>query len=94
MGKGKPRHHPEKRANQKGWWCQGCEEIDGKLYCEGGYGDTEICKGNPHNCIKTFYHAAASLSDKQKMNGEIPHHMQRIKKTQRKEIMIKNECNA
>ena len=25
----------------------------------------KICKGNPHNCVKTKYHRAASRSDKQ-----------------------------
>ncbi len=71
MGKGKPRHNPDKLQNKKGRWCGACEEIDGKLNCNYGE-DTSICKGNPHNCIKTLYHTVASLSDKQKENGVIP----------------------
>lgn len=29
-------------------------------------GDADVCKGNPHNCVKTKYHRMASMSDKQK----------------------------
>ena len=59
MGKGKPRHHPEKPQNHYGGdgWCDACDESsDGKLYCE-YLGDTvtEICHGNRHNCCKVRY---------------------------------------
>lgn len=66
MGKGKSRLFPDKRQNKKGFWCGACDEINGKLHCEYGE-DASICKGNPHNCIKTLYHHQATLSDKQKI---------------------------
>ena len=38
----------------------------GIFYCEQGHvRDAYICKGNPHNCVKTKYHRAASRSNKQ-----------------------------
>jgi O-succinylbenzoate synthase len=64
---GKPRHDPDKKQNKYGFWCQCAEEHDdGTITCEGNYGDTSICKGNPHNCVKTKYHRLASRSDRQK----------------------------
>lgn len=67
MGKGKPRRDPDKRQNRRGDWCQWCEELPGGgLTCEGGRGDANVCKGNRHNCVKTAYRRAASMSDKQK----------------------------
>lgn len=58
MGKGKPRHNPDKKQNKKGNWCDCCEEIYGHLNCEAGapcHIVEEVCKGNPHNCCKVTY---------------------------------------
>ena len=51
MGKGKPRHNPNKKQNNYDNWCSACDEIDGNLYCEAmqGTNATKICNGNPHN---------------------------------------------
>lgn len=66
MGKGKSRHDPDKPQNRIGRWCSYCNELLGdRLTCEAG-GDADVCKGNPHNCVKTKYHRMASMSDKQK----------------------------
>lgn len=70
MGKEKPRHEPHKPQNKYGDWCQYAETSKGNLICERGYGDTSICKGNRHNCVKTKYHKLACRSDKQKLNSE------------------------
>lgn len=72
MGKGKPRHDPDKRQNKMGDWCGFCEAIptpDGgiHLHCELNYDAcTDICKGNPHKCKKARYADAARRSDKRK----------------------------
>jgi hypothetical protein len=60
MGKGKLRHNPDKPQNKKGGFCQYFEETG----CEGGYGDTKKCIGNPHNCVKTKYHRLAIAPNK------------------------------
>ena len=71
MSKGKPRHNPNKYQNKKGECCQYYEEYpSGHAACEGGFGDVKICKGNPHNCIKTYYHRLASRSNVQINNGD------------------------
>lgn len=78
MGKGKPRHDPNKRQNRIGSVCPWYEEIkdkDGKIIlrnCEAYLSSKviEICKGNPHNCIKVKYRYLAARSDKQKNNGD------------------------
>ena len=76
MGKGKPRHNPNKPQNKLALynrhngkvWCQLCEALkDGTLICEMGHGDANVCKGNPYNCVKTVYHRAASRSDARKI---------------------------
>ena len=67
MGKGKLRCNPDKKQNGYGNWCQYAEISNNKLICEMGYGDTSICKGNMHNCIKVKYRKLASRSDKQKI---------------------------
>lgn len=67
IGKGKPRHNPDKKQNQLGEWCQCCDIIDGKLVCEmlgPSHLVTEVCKGNPHNCCKVTYRQWAGKSDK------------------------------
>ena len=66
MTKGKSRHNPNKPQNNKQIPCPRYEEYsNGGYYCEQGNSkDAEICKGNPHNCIKTMYHRAASRSNK------------------------------
>lgn len=74
MGKGKPRHNPDKPQNKYGSFCPMVEEIpqpDGSIYlhCEcGSIEDIKVCKGNKHNCVKTFLHREASKSDAQKIN--------------------------
>lgn len=72
MSKVKSRHYPDKPQNKKGSCCPRYEEYpDGGCYCEGGsVGTAEVCQGNPHNCIKTFYRRAASRSGKQINNDE------------------------
>lgn len=81
MGKGKPRHNPDKRQNKKGGWCGACDngfpekvnnkswyDVESKSWCICEHGeDVNICKGNPHNCIKTMYHNMATRSDNQKI---------------------------
>lgn len=68
MGKGKPRHYPEKYANRSGGdWT--CSHYDGHTCHGGDCNDIKECKGNPHNCIKAFYHRAASRSNIQINNG-------------------------
>lgn len=83
MSKGKPRLYPDKRQNKKGKWCSACdsgfkEKVNNKswfdeesqTYCICEYGeDVNICHGNPHNCIKTYYHRAASRSNIQVLNN-------------------------
>lgn len=42
------------------------------LHCEGFGGplqDVKVCKGNRHNCVKTYLHREASKSDAQKINN-------------------------
>lgn len=72
MGKNKPRWYPDKPQNNMPLVCPRYEEYsDGGCYCHGGWDyDAKICKGNPHNCVKTFYHRAASRSNKQ-INDEV-----------------------
>ena len=65
----KLRHNPYKPQNNRIYPCPRYEEHYGTYYCEGGYGEASICKGNPHNCVKTFYHRAASRSNKQINDG-------------------------
>lgn len=73
MGKGKPRHNPNKRANKRGGWCSHCEECSGVLRCMyEGTRAIAICKGNPHNCIKVDLRKFARLSNAQRNNGYIP----------------------
>lgn len=76
MGKGRPRHNHNKRANQRGSWCSHCEDINGLLTCTyNGTRGTTICKGNPHNCMKVALRELASLNDTQKDHGVIPRGM-------------------
>lgn len=78
MGKGKPRHNPEKRQNKMrsspNELCGAYHEetnvnINGKdfhrdPYCQ-YYGEkaATICMGNSHMCMKTHLHRRASISD-------------------------------
>lgn len=73
MAKGKPRHNPNKPANQRGGQCSHCEEVNGELTCnyEGTRG-VVICKGNPHNCIKVSLRKIAEMSDRQKDSQVLP----------------------
>ena len=76
VGKGKPRHNPDKPQNKIGAVCPWYEEFkdgSGKTMiknCEGWMSTkaAEICDGNPHNCIKVKYRYLAARSDKQKNN--------------------------
>ena len=71
MSKGKARWYPDKPQNNRQIPCSRYEEYkSGGCYCHGGCSkDAEICKGNPHNCVKTKYHRAASRSDKKINDG-------------------------
>ena len=71
MSKGKVRWYPDKPQNNRQIPCPRYEEyFNGGCYCEqGDSNDAKICKGNPHNCVKTKYHRAASRSDKQINDG-------------------------
>lgn len=71
MAKGKPRRYPNKPQNKKGSYCSRYEEYEnGICYCEwGNMRAAYICKGNPHNCVKTKYHRAASRSNKQMIDN-------------------------
>lgn len=65
MGKGKPRHNPDKPQNKYGGFCQWFEKYeDGSSSCEALYGDAKVCKGNPHNCIKCKYKKLAICDTK------------------------------
>lgn len=67
MRKNKSRWYPNKPQNNKPLICSYFEDHNGLLICEGRETNSSyICKGNPHNCIKTKYHKFASRSDKQK----------------------------
>lgn len=73
MGKGKPRHDPEKPQNKLGTTCQYAEFIpsfpkDGQdvyIYCRMHY-STGFCQGNPHKCKKAWYKSQARRSDRRK----------------------------
>lgn len=73
----KPRHNPEKRANNYNagdYSCPYCEyNIDKngeKIYaCEfpiNGRQSIEKCKGNRHNCCKVLFKTLATLRDDKK----------------------------
>lgn len=72
MGKGRPRHNPNKIQNKYGSKCPYAEKMpNGGIHCEAwlsGNPDTSVCKGNRHNCVKTLYHRQASRSDGKKIN--------------------------
>lgn len=64
VGKNRPRHNPDKKQNRMGDFCQYYEKCaSGHSVCEGHVGDANVCKGNPHNCVKTLYRRAASRSN-------------------------------
>lgn len=67
MGKGKPRHNPNKPQNKTGKWCSYYEGYDDIHWCELGY-DITKCNGILHNCCKVKYQILASRSDTQKNN--------------------------
>jgi hypothetical protein len=71
MSKGKPRWYPDKPQNNMSIPCTRFEDHgNGNYYCEQGTSDdAKTCKGNPHNCVKTKYHRAASRSNKQIIDG-------------------------
>lgn len=60
----KKRWYPDKKQNNYPPVCPYFENHNTFFYCQGGetYA-ANICKGNPHNCIKTKYHRAASKRD-------------------------------
>lgn len=62
MGKGKPRHNPNKPQNKYGSHCK-LYESDGGYYCPSNLPMEEIlkrCKCNRHNCCKLKYQKLAS----------------------------------
>ena len=61
--KRKKRHNPNKKQNKYDEWCSYCDDIGDRLICMCGY-STEKCQGNPHNCVKSQYHDAASIKTK------------------------------
>ena len=66
MGKGKPRHNPDKPANKYGKRCPYWEEyINGTAGCEGSaLSENQLkCNGNRHNCVKVSYHTLAILKN-------------------------------
>lgn len=66
MAKNKPRKYPDKPQNNYRIPCPRYEDYNGIFYCEQGSSeDAAVCKGNPYNCIKTFYKRAASRSNLQ-----------------------------
>ena len=73
MGKGKPRHNPDKPQNKRGTTCRFAEMIpsfpkEGQhvyIHCEAGH-DATFCKGNPHMCKKAQYRNMAGQSDRRK----------------------------
>ena len=72
MGKGKPRLYPDKPQNNYPLVCSRYEDHgNGVYYCEQDVGDARVCKGNPHNCVKTKYRRLASRSNKQINDGVI-----------------------
>ena len=68
MGKGKPRHNPEKPQNNYGGdgQCIWCDEVNGRLECEFlcSFDVINICRGNRHNCCKVTYHQWAGKDPK------------------------------
>lgn len=73
MAKGKPRHNPDKPANQRGGFCSHYEELSSGPRCmyDGSWG-AAICKGNPHNCMKVSLRKLAGLKEVQRDNGYLP----------------------
>lgn len=67
MGKGKPRHNPDKPQNKLGKMCGWAETYPHTdyIYCEHGY-NAEFCKGDPHLCKKAWYRSQASRSNRRK----------------------------
>ena len=67
MGKGKPRHNPDKPQNKLGALCSWAETYPHTtyIYCERGY-SAQFCKGNPHLCKKAWYRSQARRSDRRK----------------------------
>ncbi|MFW6002649.1 MAG: hypothetical protein ACOCQD_04850 [archaeon] len=66
MGKGKPRHNPDKPQNKFNKYCIWCHyDPEGNArYCErpicgDGIMDINKCKGNTHNCKKVTYKVEA-----------------------------------
>lgn len=66
MGKGKPRHNPDKPANKRGSNCSKYETMSDKCWC---VTHPEIdgrklkCGGNRYNCVKVDYQKQAILNE-------------------------------
>ena len=71
MGKGKPRHNPDKPQNKYGKVCK-CYLHDGGYFCPAYHKNMvdiiKICNLNPHNCSKVKYRLFASMSEEKKEN--------------------------
>ena len=55
MRKVKGRHNPDKLQNTWGEYCPYYDDTVNGFICERGEDTTELCKGNPHSCIKNLY---------------------------------------
>ncbi len=66
MGKGKPRHNPDKPANKRGKHCPEYETMGDKCWCVAHpeiEGKKLKCGGNRHNCVKVDYQKQAILKE-------------------------------
>ncbi len=66
MVKGKPRHNPDKPANNRGKHCPEYETMGDKCWCVAHPeidGKKLKCGGNRHNCVKVDYQKQAILKE-------------------------------
>lgn len=82
MGKGKPRHNPDKPINYccgtgGDWSCQWLDEGIHKYYCEKGIPKhivETVCHGNPYNCCKVTYRQWSGKSSRTQYPDVDPAH--------------------
>ena len=60
MAKGKPRHNPEKWANNEPTHCPYFDVIGGVAQCNLLRCKNPVCNGNRHDCVKVRYRIEAS----------------------------------
>lgn len=78
MGKGKPRHNPDKTQNKLGTVCRFAEFIPSfpksgqtvHVHCMAGH-SAKDCQGNPHRCSSAWYRWQACRSNRRKNLDEI-----------------------